>query len=189
MRMILIRDGSWCAEDGNGKGVSEEAKLQALATICLSLESYNCSLVEDAATAKEVWKKVFTRRYRSRSSLPSLYRPWFPNLILILQQMSESVDSNENSKSGVVAKPRLLTGQNVENSPEPKELQHSDEDTSADSDMVIDFFGWNISEDEMANKSVQKELTSHEKVPEYTCGLKSDDSELQRQSRYLHEKT
>lgn len=106
--------------------------------------------------------------------------------------MSKSGDSNENAKSWVVAKPRLLTGQKVGNSAGQEEPQHSDEDTSADSDMENDFLGWDISEDELVNKSVHEPLTSQEKVPECSCGLaeevaklKHDNFELQRQNRYL----
>lgn len=57
MRMILIREGTWNAVNDDA-GVSEDIKLRALATICLSLESYNYSLVQDAANAKEAWKKL-----------------------------------------------------------------------------------------------------------------------------------
>lgn len=54
MRMILIREGSWCAiEPAEGEVVAADVKMRALATICLSLESYNYSLVQDAADAAE----------------------------------------------------------------------------------------------------------------------------------------
>lgn len=107
--------------------------------------------------------------------------------------MSESVDSDEISKNWVVAKPRLLSGLNIGNSAGQTKSQHSDlEDTSVDSDMENDFLGWDMSGDEMVNKSVQNQLTSQEKIQECSCGLaeevaklKSDNYELQRRNMYL----
>lgn len=52
MRMILIREDSWSAvEPVEGEVVPNDVTKRALPTICLSLESFNYSRVQDAADA------------------------------------------------------------------------------------------------------------------------------------------
>jgi len=61
MRMILIREESWCAVNHEtGEAVSGDLKLRALATICLSLESYKYRLFQDVADSAEAWSKLAT---------------------------------------------------------------------------------------------------------------------------------
>lgn len=59
MKMTLIREGSWGAvEPVADQVVDNEVSMRALATICLSLETTNYSLVLDAKSAKEAWDKL-----------------------------------------------------------------------------------------------------------------------------------
>lgn len=59
MKMVLIREGTWNAVDvQEGSVVSNEVSLRALATICLSIEPINYSLVQDATTAQEAWTNL-----------------------------------------------------------------------------------------------------------------------------------
>lgn len=59
MKMVLIREGTWNAvEVQEGSEVSNEVSLRALATICLSIDPINYSLVQDAKTAQEAWKDL-----------------------------------------------------------------------------------------------------------------------------------
>lgn len=59
MKMTLIREGSWyTVSPAQGQAIDDEVSLRALATICLSLETTNYSLVQDAKDAKEAWDKL-----------------------------------------------------------------------------------------------------------------------------------
>lgn len=57
--MVLIREGTWNVVDvADDAVVDEEASLRALATICLSIEPINYSLVQEAKTAHEAWENL-----------------------------------------------------------------------------------------------------------------------------------
>ena len=57
--MILIREGTWRAvKPMENRDVDPEMCERALATICLSLEKINYSLVKTTTTAKEAWDKL-----------------------------------------------------------------------------------------------------------------------------------
>ena len=54
MRMVMIKEGTWRAVNSpDDVQISEDLSDRALATICLSIERYNYSLVQNARTAKE----------------------------------------------------------------------------------------------------------------------------------------
>lgn len=76
MRMVMIREGTWRAVDVPENGqVDQNLSDRALATICLSIEPYNYSLVQRAKTAKDAWNSLKTAfqdcgRYRKIGLLP-----------------------------------------------------------------------------------------------------------------------
>ena len=59
-KMLLIREGTWDAvnrkEDDDDP--ADAVSLKALATICLSIDPVNYSLVQEAKTAKEAWTNL-----------------------------------------------------------------------------------------------------------------------------------
>lgn len=60
-KMVLIKEKTWCAVKELAEGepaVSEEISQQALATICLSIDSSIYGLVRDAKNAKEAWDNL-----------------------------------------------------------------------------------------------------------------------------------
>lgn len=59
--MTFSREGSWRAVDpAEGEVVANDVKIRAQATICLSRESFNYILGQEAADAAEAWKKLVT---------------------------------------------------------------------------------------------------------------------------------
>uniref|UniRef100_A0AAG5DT47 Retrovirus-related Pol polyprotein from transposon TNT 1-94 n=1 Tax=Anopheles atroparvus TaxID=41427 RepID=A0AAG5DT47_ANOAO len=60
-KMVLIKEKTWCAVKEPAEGepaVSEETSMQALATICLSIDSSIYGLVRDAKNAKQAWDNL-----------------------------------------------------------------------------------------------------------------------------------
>lgn len=67
MRMVMIREGTWRTVDPpEGTEVNADLSERALATICLSIEPYNYSLVQKAKTAIQecgtTWKISLLRK-------------------------------------------------------------------------------------------------------------------------------
>ena len=56
MKMVLIREGSWAAI--STENPSQELSERALATICLSIDPTNYSLVQNAQTARQAWDSL-----------------------------------------------------------------------------------------------------------------------------------
>lgn len=61
MRMVMIREGTWRAVDHpEDYQVDPDLSDKALATICLSIEPYNYSIVQRSKTAMEAWNSLKT---------------------------------------------------------------------------------------------------------------------------------
>ncbi|XP_062541494.1 uncharacterized protein LOC134209531 [Armigeres subalbatus] len=80
MRMVMIKEGTWRAINSpDNVQISDDLSDRALATICLSIERYNYSLVQNARTAKQAWTSLRTAfqdsgKYRKISLLRKLMR-------------------------------------------------------------------------------------------------------------------
>lgn len=59
-KMLLIREGTWEAVTRAEEDPEDPVTLRALATICLSIDPVNFSLVQEAKTAKQAWKSLQT---------------------------------------------------------------------------------------------------------------------------------